>query len=71
MDFWWWIEPLAKTGILFMIIGILFIALGGRSFHDIFIYIGLICLIPILIAMGASIIWFLCAILSSIWMPYF
>ena len=71
MTFWWWIEPLAKTGILFVLFATLFTFIGCNTRKDIFFYIALICLIPIAVAFGGTIIWIFCRILNAIWAPYF
>ena len=71
MELWWWIEPLAKTGILFTLLALLSVTIGGRSCKDIFMYLAFIFLIPILVAIGGIVVWIFYYILASIWMPYF
>ena len=75
---WWWIEPLLKTGILCLFVGIYFICIGVNGLQEnnydtaatICIIFGAILMLPLIAGFGAFIVNMLCILAHLIWAPY-
>ena len=70
-ELWWWVEPLFETGlILFLFAGIIaFVTLESGT--DVWFWIVVILLLPLFIAIAATIIWGVLWVFRFIWAPYF
>lgn len=70
-ELWWWVEPLFETGlILFLFAGIIaFVTLESGT--DVWFWIVVILLLPLFIAIAATIIWLVSRVFRFIWAPYF
>lgn len=63
MDFWWWIEPLYGTGVVFI--------LDAFKVSEKIVYaILFISIIPIVVSIAAMGAWLFCAFIYAIWSPY-
>lgn len=70
-ELWWWVEPLSETGlILFLLAGIIaFFTLESGT--DVWFWIVVILVLPLFIAIVATIIWGVSWVFWLIWAPYF
>lgn len=73
MEFWWWIVPLLKTGLIGFIIAafIVIIAVSQEINSDVPLVVAGVLSIPICLGILAVIINFLWSVIVSIWSPYF
>ena len=70
-ELWGWVEPLFETGlILFLFAGIIAFA-TLESGIDVWFRIVVILLLPLFIAIAATIIWSVSWVFWFIWAPYF
>ena len=70
-ELWWWVEPLSATGlILFLFAGII-VLVTPESGNDVWFWIVVILVLPLIIAFAATIIWGVSWVFWFIWAPYF
>ena len=71
MELWWWLEPLAETGLVCAALAIVI----GLLFHDsdntVAMWIVLALLVPIALTALSIITWLTCSVFHAIWSPYF
>lgn len=71
VELWWWVEPLFETGLILSLFAGIIAFFTIENGFDVWFWIVTILLLPIFIAIAATIIWGVSWMFWLIWAPYF
>jgi hypothetical protein len=71
VTFWWWIEPLACTGLVCLFFAVIICFMFWDTDYKAIPIICAILLLPLALAFLGAVAWMLCEIFWWIWHPYF